>query len=106
MNEKIRQAAIKLFGKRRFEEIMGQLWLDQSAILARVDEPEDIYPVLLEWENRFKRDIEEGRYRVGRNRRHRVMRFSEMLPPSRDSKMDLSGADVPLTVADHVRKVF
>ena len=77
--------AKELFGEKRFEEIMGELWLQKDKILNRAilkAWPEDpagaLDAVLREWENRFRRDHEEGRHRVGRNRRQRVTRFSEI----------------------------
>lgn len=86
MDEKIFATARKIFGERRFEELMGQLWLDRDRLVERARGRVSALPrVLREWEDRFRRDVEEGRFRRGRNKRARVMRFSE-LPEFADRK--------------------
>lgn len=78
MDETILTRAKELFGEQRFEEIMGELWLQRERLAARVAGGTGLDAVLREWEGRFRRDTEEGRYRAGRNRRDRVIRFSEV----------------------------
>lgn len=78
MDELILARAKEIFGEKRFEEIMGELWLQRDTLLSRAAGRGGLDSVLREWENRFRRDVEEGRYRVGRNSRHRVVRFSEL----------------------------
>lgn len=87
--------AKKLFGQRRFEEIMGELWLQERRILERAGpEPADMARVLLEWEDRFRRDVEEGRYQYPRGRRNRVTRLSEFeLEHTYDNESDPMGWD-------------
>jgi hypothetical protein len=87
MEDKILQRAKEIFGEHRFEEIMGELWLQRARILERAilkAWPEDpagaLDAVLREWEDRFRRDTEEGRVQDKAGRRRRVLRFCEVLP--------------------------
>ena len=76
---KILKAARELFGKQRYEEICGELWLRLPAIRRSIARGVTQEVALKRWENNFKRCTEEGRYREGRNgRRRRVARFSEL----------------------------
>jgi hypothetical protein len=76
---KIMEAARELFGKRRFEEVGGALWLDEARILRIVQRGTPLKHALRRWEEGFRRDSEEGRYRRGRSGpRKRVARFSEL----------------------------
>lgn len=79
MDDKILSTARKLFGERRFAELVGELWLQRSRIWDRWRrDGGELAHILIEWEDRFRRDIEEGRYQVERCKRRRVIRFSEM----------------------------
>lgn len=81
MEKKIFSMARKIFGERRYEEMLGQLWLDRDRLVERVGGRSSTIPsVLREWAERYARDVEQGRFRVGRNRRHRILRFSEIRP--------------------------
>jgi hypothetical protein len=91
MREKILERARLKFGQRRFEEIMGELWLQSGRLEARVVAGGRLDAVLAEWEGRFRRDVEEGRHQEG-GARQRDMRFSEY-----DSKGDLT---------EHVERSF
>lgn len=76
---KIMEAARELFGKRRFEEIGGALWLVEARILRIVQSGVPLKRALRRWEEGHRRDVEEGRYRRGRSgARKRVARFSEL----------------------------
>lgn len=79
MDQKILKAAKELFGRRRFEEILGELWLQLARIKRAVRRGTALEVVLRRWEDHFRRCGEEGRYREGRNgRKRRVMRMSEL----------------------------
>ena len=68
-----------MFGRKRFEEVMGELWLGRAGIRRSVRGGVDLEVALRRWEDHFRRCTEEGRYREGRNgRRRRVARFSEL----------------------------
>jgi hypothetical protein len=100
MDEIILTRAKELFGEKRFEEIMGELWLQRERLTARAL-ARGLDAVLREWENRFRRDTEEGRRRVGRNRRERVLRFSEL-----DDSPDASGGPAEDRLAPRIRRTF
>lgn len=85
------QAARKILGEKRFEEVGGALWLARERLWASVRRGVPLETALRRWESLFRRDIEEGRYREGRSgRRRRVARLSEI-----DHLVD-----------DHVRRKF
>lgn len=94
--------ARKLFGEDRFQEIMGELWIQERRILERAGpEPAELARVLLEWEDRFHRDVEEGRYQHPRGRRNRVMRVSEV-----EKFDDEPAADPWSYLIPHIREKF
>ena len=78
MEDLILQRARELFGEKRFEEIMGELWLQRDTLASRAAGRGDLTSVLREWENRFRRDVEEGRVQNKAGQRRRVLRFSEL----------------------------
>jgi len=80
MEDKILQRAKEIFGEHRFGEIMGELWLQREALAARAAGRRGLDAVLREWEDRFRRDTEEGRVQDKAGRRRRVLRFCEVLP--------------------------
>ena len=85
------EAAREILGAKRFEEVGGALWLCRRRIWAAVRRKVPLETALKRWEEQFRRDTEEGRYREGRNgRRRRVARLSE----------------IEHTIDDHVRRRF
>ena len=91
--------AREIFGKRRFEEIVGELWLCRDRVGRSARRLGDTELALRRWECDFRRDTEQGRYREGKNgRRRRVARFSELEQPGGQ------GGGGP--VEDHVRRAF
>ncbi len=94
--------ARKLFGEERFQECAGQIWLDLPWIMRRMARRRPLDSILKEWEDRYRRDVEEGRYQQG-HRRHRVSRFSE-LAGADDRRR--GGASVEASITQHARRTF
>jgi hypothetical protein len=85
------EAAREILGNKRFEEVGGALWLVRRQIWANVRRKVPLRTALERWEQEFRRCVEEGRYREGRNgRKRRVARLSE----------------IEHTIDDHVRRQF
>ena len=101
--DKILERAKEIFGESRFEEIMGELWLQRAALERRARRG-SLDVVLREWENRFRRDVEEGRYCVNKNQRRRVARFSEL--PDEADATEHGGATIEDLITPHVRRRF
>jgi len=95
MRQKFLRVAREIFGERRFEEIQGELWLDYPRLKARL--LEYLPAILREWENRFRRDSEEGRVQTGSTRK-RVTRFSELDPDGKSGRLD--------GLVEHIRRKF
>lgn len=105
MEDSILQRAKELFGEDRFEEIMGELWLQRERLATRAAAG-NLDAVLREWENRFRCDVEEGRHRAGRGAaggRRRDARFSELRNEVDESG---DGATVEDLLTPHVRRRF
>jgi len=92
---KLLVAARELFGRERFGEVLGELWLVHARLMRSINGGVPMEVALRRWEDQFRRCSEEGRYREGRNGpRRRVARFSEL-----DER---GGPDL----SHHVRRAF
>jgi hypothetical protein len=88
MDETILTRAKELFGETRFEEIMGELWLQREVLTTRAAGRRGLDTVLREWENRFRRDTEEGRVQNKAGHRRRILRLSELFPEETEPTWD------------------
>lgn len=82
MEQEILTVAKKCFGESRYEEVLGQLWIDLPQLTRK------ILHILREWEDRQRRDVEEGQFRHRRKGRQRAIRFSELVTGPEDQKID------------------